>query len=60
MASEQLVRWAQIIGSILKPLTHRPLNHHLLNLELSPHESFRLKMTDLWGEGAIEKGKNLG
>ena len=48
------------MGSVLKPSTHRPLNCHPLNLEPSPHESFHLKMTDPWGKGAIEKGKNLG
>ena len=35
-------------------------NCRLLDLEPSPHGSFRSKVTDPWGEGAIEEDKTIG
>ena len=37
-----------------------PHNSFKDQIELSPHESFHLAVTDPWSEGATEEGENWG
>ena len=60
MVSEQPVKVGYSSRVRIETVIPWTLNRHLLNFESSPHVSFRLKVMDLWGEGAIEEGKTLG